>query len=117
MNVGAGLVQGPDASHEYMPKCPIELAARHGFYTPSGPFHEILRDIAEAVISRPDLIQLYDENERKTFISKIARSPYMLGVEFGDSRMTASVTGSASLRRDLSNSLGTILFQFKILKG
>ena len=79
VNVGAGLVQGPDASHEYMPKCPIELAARHGFYTPSGPFHEILRDIAEAVISRPDLIQLYDENERKTFISKIARSPYMLG--------------------------------------
>ena len=79
VNVGAGLVQGPDASHEYMPKCPIELAARHGFYTPSGPFHEIMRDIAEAVISRPDLIQLYDENERKTFISKIARSPYMLG--------------------------------------
>ena len=79
MNVGAGLVQGPDASHEYMPKCPIELAARHGFYTPSGLFHEILRDIAEAVISRPDLIQLYDENERKTFISNIARSPYMLG--------------------------------------
>ena len=79
VNVGAGLVQGPDASHEYKPKCPIELAVRHIFYTPSGPFHEILRDIAEEVISRPDLIQLYAENERKKFISKIASGPYMLG--------------------------------------
>ena len=79
VNVGAGLVQGPDASHEYIPKCPIEFAVRHGFFTPSGPFHELLRDIAEAVISRPDLIQLYVENDRKTIISKIAKSPYMLG--------------------------------------
>ena len=80
VQVGFGLLPGKRHSEEeIMPMCPIDLAERNGFYTPSGPSHEILYDLAKEVLNRPHYRPLYRGEDRKTCTKTISRSPYMLG--------------------------------------
>ena len=79
VQVGFGLFPGKRHSEEeIMRVCPIDLAERNGFYTPSGPSHEIL-DLAKEVLNRPHYRPLYRVEDRKTCTKTISRSPYMLG--------------------------------------
>ena len=59
--------------------CPIDLAELNVFYTPSGPSHEILYDLAKKVLERPHYCPLYRGEDGKPCMTTISRSPYMLG--------------------------------------